>query len=167
MFIAPSQMLLNPGWSSYAVSTGSAYSHFVNAADPEYYNGAIILQTKGTTSIRKINNLDGTSHTFLAGEVNYLVSYASDAQIDADDEFPGGPVWWWNYPFHCQASTAGVFNTQSLLTPRDADTFRSDHSGGVNMLLVDGSTRFVDDLINADVLNWLADRRDGNVIQGF
>ena len=37
-----------PGWSSYALCTGSGYGHFVNSWHPEYHNGAIIQPDRGT-----------------------------------------------------------------------------------------------------------------------
>ncbi len=150
---------LPPGWASYAVSTGSAYGHFVNSADPEYHNGAIIDPDKGTTSIDRLGVLDGTSHTFLAGELDYGLR-----------DFSGGgsTVWASGYPFASTATTSGVFNSDRLITGfRELNTFRSDHPSGVNMLLADGSARFVDETVHTDILKWLAKRDDGQTIEGY
>jgi prepilin-type processing-associated H-X9-DG protein len=150
---------LPPGWASYAVSTGSAYGHFVNSADPEYHNGAIIDPDKGTTSIDRLGVLDGTSHTFLAGELDYgLANFAGG----------GSTMWASGYPFASTATTSGIFNSNRLVTGfRELNTFRSDHPGGVNMLLADGSARFVDETVNTDTLKWLAKRDDGQTIEDY
>jgi prepilin-type N-terminal cleavage/methylation domain-containing protein/prepilin-type processing-associated H-X9-DG protein len=167
MVISDTEMANNIGWSSYAVSTGSAYSHFSNSSDPEYHNGAIIIRSKGITSIAKISGQDGAGRTFMAGEFNYRVSF----QTPEGAEYPGGPAWWFVYPFHCQGSTAGIFNNTTsdpnYLTGRDADTFRSDHDQGVNMLMVDGSVHFIDEAIHADTLRKLAKRNDGTSVDAF
>jgi prepilin-type processing-associated H-X9-DG protein len=147
------------GWASYAVCTGSAYGHFVNSADPEYHNGAIIDPDVGTTSMARLGVLDGTSHTFIAGELDYGLG-----------DFAGGGATTWasGYPFASTATTSGIFNSDRLVTGfRELNTFRSDHPGGVNMLLADGSARFVDELVYPDTLKWLAKRDDGKTIERY
>jgi prepilin-type N-terminal cleavage/methylation domain-containing protein/prepilin-type processing-associated H-X9-DG protein len=147
------------GWASYAVCTGSAYGHFVNESDPEYHNGAIVDPIRGKTRIRIISNEDGTGKTFLAGEMDYGIRNYGNG---------GATVWADSYPFSTQGSTAGVFNSDRLVTGFwELNTFRSDHPAGVNMLMVDGSVHFVDELISPDTLKWLAKRNDGNTIEGF
>jgi len=147
------------GWSSYAVSTGSAYGHFVNQADPEYHNGAIVQPGEGPVSLRRLARLDGASKTFLAGEIDFGLA-----------DFPGGGSGYWasGYPFSSTATTAGVFNSNGLVTGFwELNTFRSDHQGGVNMLLGDNSVRFVVDETQPDILKWLAKRNDGRRVENF
>jgi prepilin-type N-terminal cleavage/methylation domain-containing protein/prepilin-type processing-associated H-X9-DG protein len=147
------------GWASYAVCTGSAYSHFVNDADPEYHNGAVIDPSRGKTRIRVISNEDGTGKTFLAGDIDYGIRNYG---------IGGATLWADGYPFSTQASTSGVFNSDRLVTGfRELNTFRSDHPAGVNMVMVDGSVHFIDELTSPDILNWLAKRNDGKTIEGF
>jgi prepilin-type processing-associated H-X9-DG protein len=148
-----------PGWASSAVSTGSAYGHFVNEFDPEYQNGAIIEPSRGTTRISTISNQDGTSKTFLAGDLDYGIRNYGN----------GGATLWANgYPFSSQASTAGVFNSDRLVTGFwELNTFRSDHPGGVNMAMVDGSVHFIEELISPDTLKLLSKRNDGQRPEGF
>ena len=148
-----------PGWSSYAVCTGNVYGHFVNQSDPGYDNGAIIDADKGVTSVRQIANLDGTSATFLAGELNYGLT-----------NFPpygGSTEWASGYPFCSTATTCGAFDSRRIVvagTFYELNTFRGDHPGGVNMLMVNGSVHFVDALTNPDALNALAQRNDGHCV---
>jgi prepilin-type N-terminal cleavage/methylation domain-containing protein/prepilin-type processing-associated H-X9-DG protein len=163
LFRCPSMVLPSPepsaGWSSYAFSTGSAYGHFVNKADPEYHNGAIIDPVVGTTSLVRISNQDGASKTFLAGELDFGLK-----------NFSGGGSTYWadGYPFASTASTAGVFNSDRLVTGFwELNTFRGDHPGGVNMLLLDCSVRFVAETCFPDTLKWLAKRNDGRAIEDF
>ncbi len=162
MLISDQAVTAYPGWGSYAVCTGSAYGHFVNSADPEYDNGAIIDQSRGSTSIRVVISQDGTTHTFLAGELNFgLTNFAPN----------GGATQWANgYPFCSTATTCGAFDSDHIVIPGtfyELNTFRSDHVGGVNMLMVDGSVHFVQKFTYPDTLKWLAKRNDGQVVEPF
>jgi len=166
VFICPSMALPSPepapGWSSYGVSTGSGYAHFVNYSHPEYHNGAIIEAAKGHTSLSLLTNQDGTSKTFLAGELDYGLGLMP-GNING-----GSTRWASGYPFASTGSTAGVFNSDRLVTGFwELNTFRSDHPGGVNMALVDGSVRFVVDTVQPDMLRWLANRNDGQSIGDY
>lgn len=157
MFRCPSMQVSDPnseGWASYAVSTGSAYGHFINRDDPEYHNGAIIDPDTGVTSLDVLSSRDGASNTFLAGELDHGIS-----------NWSSGAYWASGYPFSSTASTAGVFNADKLVTGFwELHTFRSDHPGGVVMLLGDGSVRFVPENTNPDTLKYLAARNDGHVV---
>ncbi|MEX0866996.1 MAG: DUF1559 domain-containing protein, partial [Pirellulales bacterium] len=157
VFRCPSMQIpgdASDGWASYAVSTGSAYGHFINNSDPEYHNGAIIDPETGMTSLALLTSRDGASNTFLAGELDHGIK-----------NFSSGAYWASGYPFSSTASTAGVFNADRLITGFwELHTFRSDHPGGVTMLLGDGSVRFVAENTNPDTLKWLAKRNDGQPI---
>jgi prepilin-type N-terminal cleavage/methylation domain-containing protein/prepilin-type processing-associated H-X9-DG protein len=160
-FVCPSMVVPAPppasGWSSYALCTGSGYGHFINSWHPEYHNGAIIQPNRGKIALRNIS--DGTTKTFLGGELDYGLG-----QIPG---FGNGGLTRWaeGYPFQSSASTAGVFNATRLITGfRELDTFRGDHPGGVQMLFCDASVRFVPDSTSPDVLRLLANRADGQVI---
>ena len=160
VFVCPSMAVPSPtpspGWASYALSSGSGYSHFVNATHPEYMNGAIITLSKGKSSLKVISAGDGLTKTFLGGDLDYgLAGYASG----------GSTRWAEGYPFQSAASTSGVFNATRLVTGfRELDTFRSDHPGGVNMVYCDASVRFVPENTNTDTLRYLANRADGQAL---
>jgi hypothetical protein len=68
VFVCPSMILPSPppalGWSSYAICSGAAYGHFVNAWHPEYHNGAIVEPGKGRVRLDAIAAADGNSKTF-------------------------------------------------------------------------------------------------------
>lgn len=164
------------GWSSYAVNTGSEYSHFANcctASGPkdQYHNGAIVdpLPSRNRhpkTSVTMISSLDGASKTFLAGELDYGLTAPSDACGGGPPQ-GGSTNWADGYPFSNQGSTAGVFNSNKLITSCwEWNTFRGDHPRGVNMAFVDGAVRFVDETTHPNILNRLASRHDGLPIEG-
>lgn len=167
----PTRVPPSAGWSSYALSTGSAYGHFVNKNDPEFHNGAIVhpgYAKVKRTRIRQISAEDGAAKTVLAGDLDYgLLNLGSTPGFATLD---GGVTRWADgYPYHSTASTSGgVFNADRLVViPRELDTFRSDHPGGVNMAMVDGSVHFMDDTISSDTLKYLGKRNDGKTIESF
>jgi prepilin-type N-terminal cleavage/methylation domain-containing protein/prepilin-type processing-associated H-X9-DG protein len=147
--------------SSYAVSTGTMYFYDLNLVE----NGAIIdALLFGWTSAGLISTADGASNTLLIGELDYgLTNYP-------DPCFPGQSLggttqWSTGYPGVALGCTAGVFNSHRLITGyREWPTFRSEHPGGVNFVMADGSARFVATAINADTLDALATRAGGETI---
>jgi len=162
-FVCPSMVVPAPapapGWSSYALQTGSGYGHFVNSWHPEYHNGVVIQPDKGKVTLAMISAADGTTKTFLGGELDYGLGVIPG--------FGTGGLTRWaeGYPFQSSASTAGVFNATRLITGfRELDTFRGDHPGGVQMVFCDASVRFVPDSVSPDVLRYLANRADGQAI---
>lgn len=150
-----------PGWGSYAVCTGSVYGHFVNQAAAGYDNGAIIDSNKGTTDIGVISTQDGSSNTFLAGDLNYGLTNFDNG---------GATAWASGYPFCSTATTCGVFNSTRIVitgTFYELNTFRSDHPRGVNMVMVDGSVHFIPETTSPDILNLLAQRNDGLPVEPY
>jgi hypothetical protein len=74
----------------------------------------------------------------------------------------GTTQWAFAYPGISWASTLGVFNSNRLVNLfEEWETFRSDHSHGAFFLMVDGSVRFVSDVVTKDVLDALATRDGG------
>lgn len=178
VFCCPSMVVLpiapqpSPGWSSYAVCTGSAYSHFSNADDSEIYNGAIVgkkLARVKTTSVGMISSMDGSSYTFLAGDMDYGLANIG-ARTGSSVEIGGSTRWAEGYALQSQGSTAGVFNADRIATQVNLwewNTFRSDHPGGVNMVMVDGSVHFIQEMISTETLRRLAKRNDGKPVDAF
>ena len=154
--------------ASYAVSTGSTISFAPN--HPPFnmppHNGAIIHSKYGATTIAKISAADGTSKTFLAGEMNYgLKDYYWTAPCKPLGTFKGGETRWAvAYPGVTWGSTAGPINSDSQGAQQYGffyegyEAFRSDHGGGVNFAFVDGSARFVADEVDRKVYNAMATR---------
>ena len=152
---------------SYAVSTGSDIC-FVSPLVPKH-DGAIIYPRFGTTTLPKISNADGTTKTLMVGELNFgLTDYIWDNGCKPSDVIRGGNTRWAvGYPGVTWASAAGPLNStkqiHQLYGPffTEYEAFRSDHPGGVNFLMVDGSCRFIADDIEHRMLKALATRDGG------
>lgn len=153
---------------SYAVSTGSTLSFA--PTQPLFnmppHNGAIIHPIYGATSIAKISAADGTSKTLMVGEMDYELANLSWACKGPNGNRWGQTRWALGYPGVTWASTLSPLNSTVIknnaygIFPEEAESFRSDHSGGVNFAFVDGSVRFISDTIQQNVLQALS-TRDG------
>ena len=158
----------SPGWSSYAVCTGSGDSHFTNASAPDYHNGAIVDPAAHhvRTSVYLISTLDGTGKTLMAGDMNYGLKNA--AQLTNNQIVGGTTQWAFVYTGCAIGSIAGVFDSDHMITGfLEWDTFRSDHPGGVNFVMVDGSVKFISETTNDSILKSLAIRDDGGPSASF
>lgn len=145
---------------TYAVCTGSLDSKgTIATGNPN--NGAIVNPGSGSTKISDIR--DGTTNTLLAGESAWNLG---------DYLFTSGPCLgqvrygftYWASPY--DLSTA--FTTMAPFNPSSGGSavlnrFRSDHAGAVNFVLCDGSVRFIQSGIHADVLNALGTRNGKEV----
>ena len=150
---------------SYAVSTGSELSFMFNFIPP--HNGAIIHPKFGVTSLAKIGSSDGTSKTLMVGEMDFgLTNYHWSACKAPNTRKWGETRWAVGYPGVTWASAAAPLNSDTLRTQKhglfyeEFESFRSDHSGGVNFAFVDGSVRLLRDDVDQTVLKALA-TRDG------
>lgn len=146
---------------SYGISTGTN-------RPVESHTGVMVRPEEGPVAIKDI--VDGTSTTFMLGELDYgleglpwLGSCASQRP-----EGCGGRCQWavgvhgggWTW-----GSTIGEFNsTRYIKGTSYAYGFRSDHPGGVNFAMVDGSVRFVEETISHEALDALATRAGEEII---
>jgi len=148
--------------SSYGLSTGSGYYRFEtdNGAFTEYMADRPPEFRERQTSIDLISTRDGTSNTFLIGELSYGLEGVG-----------GFTQWAIGYPYHSSASTAGVFDADDAgpmgLDFRTWETFRSEHSGGVQFVFCDGHVDFVGKATDATTLDNLANLSDGEVIGAY
>lgn len=120
------------------------------------------------TPVRIRDVQDGTSNTIMVGEFNYrledyLWSGFSCAAKAGQARF-GGHRWAPGYPGVSLGHTGGDFNVN---LNANRETWRSDHTGGAQFLLADGSVHFISESIDADTLDDLAARNDGNVLGEF
>ena len=111
---------------------------------------------------------DGLTNTILVGEFNYqLEDYlwtASTCSAQAGQPRWGSYRWAPGYPGVSLGDTSGDFNVN---LNANRLTWRSDHVGGAQFLLGDGSVRFVSESIDAALLDGLATRAGKEVLDGF
>ena len=160
----------------YAVNIGSRdynqYWSFFGIPAPKL-NGAIVYTdcAPRQTSFAAIR--DGATNTLLIGETAYnLPDYLFSSRGSAD--CAGSPrysfTYWANpFPGSTACTTAYGFNPQDrggdgVFDPNWTRTFRSEHRGGVNFAVCDGSVQFLSDGIDAAVLDAAATRAEGEVL---
>ncbi len=125
-----------------------------------------VLYPTHTTKMRDIT--DGTSNTFLLGELS--------SALDGFDNgtFDGMVAWTWgNYAYGTPPGSDGylMIDTKAMQFPvgsasstQQGVSWRSNHSRGANMLLCDGSVRYVGTSTSLDVLKALSTRAQGEVV---
>lgn len=156
--------LNNRAPGTYAVCTGSG-DPWGTLATRNPHNGAIVNPGSGKTSMRDI--IDGTSNTLLVGEAAWNLP---------DYFFTSGPCtgqirWgfsYWSSPY----PLATAFTTMAPFNPKRGGAavlsrFRSEHIGGSQFALVDGSVRFVSENVSQQILDSAGTRAAGEVISEF
>ena len=159
---------LAPG--SYMISSRSTYSQFMELDGP-FENprtlpgeepGTFVVQPY-TLNLRHI--LDGTSKTLLVGEINYGLhkwlwsgcSARNGTQKWGDHAWAQG---YWALSWgHMASDSPTLFNNSNIDASSIAyRVFRSDHPGGVQFVMVDGSVHFLPDSTNPEVRRALVTR---------
>jgi prepilin-type N-terminal cleavage/methylation domain-containing protein/prepilin-type processing-associated H-X9-DG protein len=156
--------------ASYAVCVGSNDAW---AVPPD--NGVIVRSnaTGSPTLVDQGKRLtdvgDGTSSTILAGEMGFqLKDYTFTSGTYAGQVRGGNTSWAFGYTSYSFGSTRLTLNTVAPSAPLldRLQTFRSDHTGGVNFLYADGSVHFLTSGINPTAYTALGTRSGGEVISG-
>lgn len=162
---------------NYAVSIGTQaynpYWAYIPGAQKPTLDGAIVYtdSTSGRTRFRDFT--DGTSSTLMIGETSYnLPDYKFTSGSCAGESRYSFTYWSVPYPGSTACTTQYGFNPRDVrddgvYDPNWMHTFRSDHIGGVQFCLADGSVHFVSENIDAGVLDGLASRNGGEVISEF
>jgi prepilin-type N-terminal cleavage/methylation domain-containing protein len=152
-------------YASYAVCVGKVYAWGPGTADD-----GVIVRSTTNSGVRMTDVIDGTSSTFLAGEMGYqLKDYLFSSGPYAGLVRGGNTSWSFGYASYSFADTLNRFNLKTYapdLQNGGLHGFRSDHSGGGTFLLADGSTRFVSEGIDLATYQALATRASGEVIPG-
>jgi prepilin-type N-terminal cleavage/methylation domain-containing protein/prepilin-type processing-associated H-X9-DG protein len=104
---------------------------------------------------------DGASNTYLAGE-KYLNpdTYTIGSSINDNECCLTGD----DYDLHCWAADPPLRDTRGLDRP---GTYGSAHSSGFNVVLADGSVRYVSYSISPTTHALLANRKDGQPVPEF
>ncbi|MEO1617203.1 MAG: DUF1559 domain-containing protein [Planctomycetota bacterium] len=185
MYLCPSMSLPDSGgpkrgFSSYAFSTGTkkyrnqphdgAFVDAMNVFRIERRNAGVgdAKSWLSWVNLGEITNADGTSHTLFAGEYGPQIRDTSSLPFP----FPGSGGeaagrWSVSYPYNSTASVFGTFNAKriSLFDINSYESFRGPHASGVQMLLADGSVRFLTDSVDAVSLRRLGARNDGEIME--
>ncbi len=138
-----------------------------------------MLYANGSTQIHSVS--DGTSNTIIVGEqsglvgtldirANYHGGWAGITTAGKPASMTGSPygagITTVRYPIN--SSTDVCTTTSGCNTVYDANTvLNSMHTGGTNVLLVDGSVRFLSETIYFDTLLQLSAKNDDQVIGDF
>lgn len=117
-----------------------------------------VMYPNSATEIREIT--DGTSKTFIFGE--------RDGERGASTWCGTDRYSWMNTQLGCASSVPQY--TLNAITTDDATTwsaFGSVHPGGAYFARVDGSVGFINDSIDGKLYENLANKSDGEVLDGF
>jgi prepilin-type processing-associated H-X9-DG protein len=178
----PLQKVDNNGYgaSSYVASAGvrpqllnSSYSYGCANWKGKDQRGAIVWDNdnNNTWTTNMASMVDGTSNTFLVGEIGLARNRITSAKSDNG-----------NYPLWAGGNNDGGCNTQWMgshlrftddvhFLNRADDTheatlsFGSLHPGGAMFVLCDGSVRFVNETIDTLTYGYIGMRDDGNPAQ--
>jgi len=115
---------------------------------------------------------DGTSNTFLIGEqlpaisLHHMMFHSH--QIVGSVYYPPNYHVIWPNAVYNGMPTRGIRNQADYPFNNSTDAssgFKSEHRGGLNMAMVDGSARFIADSIDYRVWVFLGARADGRTVQ--
>jgi len=157
----------NRGPCSYIWNAGSvdvSLLHYGAYSGGELaYDGAVVpVKTAGTagpnhrapTKLAEIT--DGTSNTLLMGETDFTPQGTPSTSY--------GGVWAYGYIGYSWGSTYHPFNRHDWSAPVFG-AFRSQHPGGAEFALCDGSVRFVAETVDLTVYRSASTRSGGEVTQ--
>lgn len=149
---------------TYAVSTGSG-DPWGSFATGNPHNGTIVGPGSGKTQMRDIT--DGSSNTLLAGEAAWNLPDYLFTSGPCSGQIRWGFTYWSSpYPLATAFTTMAPFNPKkggALVLSR----FRSEHIGGSQFALTDGSVRFISENVSQILLDAAGTRSGGEVLHEF
>jgi prepilin-type N-terminal cleavage/methylation domain-containing protein len=150
-------------YGSYMISSRTDYANYL-ALDGAFANP----QDDGQYTLGFQHITDGTSKTLLVGETNYSLSgWLWSGCGELDGSLKGGDQTWaqgyWAYAWgHMADQFPELYNnSHEYKTPISNRVFRSDHSGGVQFVMLDGSVHFLATNTFAQVRRALVTRAGG------
>jgi prepilin-type N-terminal cleavage/methylation domain-containing protein/prepilin-type processing-associated H-X9-DG protein len=153
-------------WASYNACIGNQNAWYAAT----HSNGIIVRREANPRGVRMPHISDGTSNTIAVGETNYrILDYTYSSGPNAGQVRGGLGAWAWGYPGYSMASTLFPQNLHDDTSVNYIDrlqSFRSDHIGGCNYLMGDGSVRFLRDSIPLEIFQALGSTAGGEVISG-
>ena len=118
---------------------------------PHSLGGGPGIFNRGPTKTRMRDITDGTSNVFMLGERN-----AEECR------FGGAFNANFSIAYIGQKPNSPTRSTNTFDWPRNCG-YASHHTGGLHMLMADGSTHFVSTNIDFRLWSWMGDKSDGNV----
>jgi len=153
----------NRAYCSYLFSAGTQNVTTFHYGMEAPFNGAIVpvkdqsntpASPNAGTRTTLLSMIDGTSNTFLVGETDFKPQGVPSTSM--------GGVWAYGYIGYAWGSTFHPFNKHDN-TATVYGAFRSEHSGGANFALADGSVRFVSNSVANPVYQAFGSRAGGEL----
>jgi prepilin-type N-terminal cleavage/methylation domain-containing protein/prepilin-type processing-associated H-X9-DG protein len=156
----------NRAYCSYLFAAGTQNVELFHYGSPEpAFNGAIVPlknpekvgnESSPNRQITRMASLtDGTSNTLLVGETDFKPQGVPSTSY--------GGVWAYGYIGYTWGTTFHPLNKHNNTGPVYG-AFRSEHTGGVNFALADGSVRFLRDTIEYAAYQTLGTRAGNEVV---
>ena len=142
---------MHPYWSVYGLTAPPVFDGVVIPTD-----NLLTVPTSPNKQPTKMGAItDGTSNTFLVGETDFKPRGVPSTTY--------GGVWAYGYIGYAWGTTFHPLNKHDHGTTTPYGAFRSEHTGGANFALADGSVRFVRDGITAATYQAFGTRAGGEV----
>jgi len=139
-----------------------AYASYYMQPEPAYDGAVIPIKDTTTTpaypngEATKLRDMtDGTSNTFFAGETDFVPEGKPSTKM--------GGIWSYGYIGYSWGTTFVKFNKHDHTTTVYG-AFRSQHPGGANFALSDGSVRFLADSVENAIYQAAATRNGGEAL---
>jgi prepilin-type processing-associated H-X9-DG protein len=116
-------------------------------------NGSAQFDKAGNAPVRLVTITDGTSNTLLVGECDFQPAGVASTY---------GPVWAYGYLYNWSGTAYGI-NRRDGLDDANFGAFRSQHDGGVNFCMADGSVQFIAQSIQQQVFTALGTRAGNDI----
>ncbi len=110
----------------------------------------------GNYQVRFADVTDGTSNTLLAGECDFMPAGTPSSP-------PEGPVWAYGYLYNWTGTYYGI-NKRDSSSDAEFGAFRSEHTGGANFVMADGSVHFLTSSIDPTTFTDLGTRAGGEAV---
>jgi prepilin-type N-terminal cleavage/methylation domain-containing protein/prepilin-type processing-associated H-X9-DG protein len=155
--MVPPDVPQSQAWSSYAANIGSVYAWGMDRDD-----GPVVRHTMLPEGTILSHIIDGTSNTFVVGEMGYqLRNYLFTSGPNAGQIRGGNTQWPWGYASYSFGSSLVPLNTKvhaSPLTASGLHGFRGDHPSGCNFAFTDGAVHFLSTNIDFTLYRALSTR---------
>ncbi|MDA1017109.1 MAG: DUF1559 domain-containing protein [Planctomycetota bacterium] len=169
----PQEILDFFGTSAFGAARASYVGNWGTRGSIQDADGNGVFHGNSKISIRDIS--DGTSNTLIAGERYHGLSAGATAWagVHFDQSNGGGGDPTGGTPNSTAITGEGrhVLGSTSVGRPNwrvnPSHGFSSNHTGGAQMMMCDGSVHFISENISSRVWNNLGNRRDGNAVGEF